>query len=150
MDRRTGANFVSRFGLLSVCALLLATGCSSAYYGTMEKFGQHKRDILKSRIEAGREDQEEAQEQFKTTYERFAEASGYDGGDFESVYNDLDRECARSEARAADVTNRIASIEAVAEDLFEEWKAELDLIQSAKLRGASADSLRTKKARYAS
>jgi hypothetical protein len=49
MDRHTDANLVSRFGLLSVCALLLATGCSSAYYGTMEKFGQHKRDVLKSR-----------------------------------------------------------------------------------------------------
>jgi len=148
MDRRSGVKLVSLFGLLGVGGLLLATACSSAYYGTMEKLGQHKRDILKSRIESGREDQEEAQEQFKTTYERFAEASGYDGGDFEAVYNDLNGEYERSEARAADVTNRIASIETVAADLFEEWQKELDLIQSAKLRSASAESLRTTKARY--
>jgi hypothetical protein len=148
MNRRTGVNLVTLFGLLSVGALPFATGCTTAYYGTMEKFGQHKRDILKSRIEAGRKDQEYAQDQFKTTYERFSEASGYDGGDFESVYNDLNREYERSEARAADVTNRIASIETVAADLFEEWQAELDLIQSAKLRGASAESLRITKGRY--
>lgn len=137
--------------MLAIClaSLLFASGCSTAYYGTMERFGQHKRDILKSRIEAGREDQREAQEQFKTTYETFAEVSGYDGGDFESVYNDLNREYERSEARAADVTSRIASIEKVSADLFEEWEGELDLIQSRSLRSTSAESLRTTKSRYA-
>jgi hypothetical protein len=75
--------------LLAVAALLgllVAGGCSTAYYNALEQVGQHKRDILKSRIEAGRQDQQEAQEQFKTTYERFAEAANYDGGDLESVY----------------------------------------------------------------
>jgi hypothetical protein len=129
-------------------ALLAAAGCSTAYYGAMEKIGQHKRDILRSRIEAGRQDQKDAQEQFKTTYERFAEAANYDGGDLESIYNRLNREFERSEARARDVSDRIVSIEKVSADLFAEWKRELDLIQNRKLRNASAESLRTTQARY--
>lgn len=141
----------SRFvALASAAALgLCAAACSTAYYSTMERFGQHKRDILKSRIEAGREDQQEAQEQFKTTYETFAELTGYDGGDLESVYDELNREYERSEARAADVSSRIESIETVSADLFEEWASEIELIQSASLRRQSANSLRTTKARYA-
>ena len=106
-------------GLGLVC-LLVFSGCTTAYYNAMEKVGQHKRDILRSRIEAGREDQQEAQEQFKTTYERFAEVSGYDGGDLEAAYTDLNREYERCEARARDVSERIESIEQVSADLFAE------------------------------
>lgn len=133
--------------LLLLAALHLA-GCSTAYYGAMEQIGTHKRDILKSRIESGREDQQEAQEQFKTTYEQFVELSNYDGGDLEAVYNKLNKEYKRSEARAADVTNRIASIDRVAADLFEEWGDEIDMIQRPKLKRSSRDSLRRTEARY--
>jgi hypothetical protein len=137
--------------LLAVAALLgllVAGGCSTAYYNAFEQVGQHKRDILKSRIEAGRQDQQEAQEQFKTTYERFAEAANYDGGDLESVYDRLNREYERSTARADDVSDRIVSIEKVSADLFDEWEQELELIQNPKLRNSSAESLRSTEARY--
>jgi len=49
----------------------------------MEQVGQDKRDILRSRIEGGRNDQEKAQEQIKTTYECLKETAAYDGGDLE-------------------------------------------------------------------
>ena len=137
-----------RFAFVGLLALLVAAGCSTAYYNALEQVGQHKRDILKSRIEAGRQDQKDAQEQFKTTYERFAEAADYDGGDLESVYDKLNREYERSNARAEDVSDRIASIEKVSADLFAEWKQELDLIQNPKLRNASAESLQSTRVRY--
>ncbi|MFK7895000.1 MAG: DUF2959 domain-containing protein [Myxococcota bacterium] len=138
--------------LLMIASLLLAatalSGCTQAYYSAMEQVGQHKRDILRSRIEAGREDQKEAQEQFKTTYEEFAEAARFDGGNLESVYNRLNAEFERSEARAQDVTERIDSIERVAADLFREWKLEIDQYQSARLRTQSEQSLRETQGRY--
>jgi hypothetical protein len=140
----------SRIALLLIAAAVMAqTGCRSVYYDAMEKVGQHKRDILASRIESGREDQEEAQEQFKTTYERFKEAAGYDGGDLESIYDRLNTEYERSEARAAAVTERIESIEQVAADLFAEWEDEILLYESARRRASSEASLRDTRRRYA-
>jgi hypothetical protein len=114
----------------------------------MEQVGQHKRDILRSRIEAGREDQQEAQEQFRTTYERFAEAARFDGGNLEAVYNRLNAEFERSEDRAEDVRERIDSIERVASDLFSEWQDEIEQYQSARLRSESEQSLRETRGRY--
>jgi gas vesicle protein len=123
-------------------------GCTSAYYSAMEQVGTHKRDILKSRIEAGQEDQQEAQEQIKTTYQRFQELTGYEGGDLESVYDKLNAEYERSEARAEDVRKRIASIEQVSKDLFAEWQLEIDSMQNAKLKSQSSRSLADTRAKY--
>lgn len=124
-------------------------GCTSAYYGAMEQVGRDKRDILKSRIEAGREDQQEAQEQFKTTYQRFQELTGYAGGELESVYDRVAAEYERSEARAEDVRERIESIERVAEDLFAEWRQELGTMQSAGMKAESKRLLAETETRYA-
>jgi hypothetical protein len=144
----TRADSATKLLLALACASILA-GCTQAYYSALEQVGQHKRDILRSRIEAGQEDQEAAQAQIETTYERFKAASGYDGGDFEAVYDDLNDEYERSEARAEAVSARIASIERVASDLFAEWEAEIGLYESQSLRRASAQSLRETRTRYA-
>ena len=134
----------------SAALTLSMTGCQSmlddAYYGTWERFGVEKRDILRDRVEDGRQDQRTAQEQFKTTYERFKEVSGYDGGDLERAYTSFRREFERSESRAQDVRDRIASIEKVADDLFSEWSGEIQQISSASLRRDSQSKLtRTQK-----
>ena len=134
--------------LVALVVLLGLSGCSTAYYSAMEQFGQHKRDILRSRIESGQEDQQEAQEQIKSTYERFKEAADYDGGDFERVYNGLNDEYEAAQARADDVTERIESIEEVAADLFSEWEEEIALYSSASLKQESEKSLRDTKRRY--
>jgi ABC-type transporter Mla subunit MlaD len=124
-------------------------GCTSAYYSAMEQVGQHKRDILKSRIESGREEQQEAQEQFKTTYQRFKEVASHDGGDLEATYDRLNSAYEDSEARAQDVRDRIASIEQVSADLFAEWQTEIDSMQSANLKSQSSRSLKDTRAKYA-
>ncbi len=139
-----------RVRLLSALVLLFAfSGCTHAYYSAMEQIGQHKRDILRSRIEAGQEDQQEAQEQIKSTYERFKEAADYDGGDFERVYDTLNGEYEAAQDRADDVSDRIESIEEVAADLFTEWQEEIALYSSASLKRSSEQSLRKTKQRYA-
>jgi predicted nucleic acid-binding Zn-ribbon protein len=134
-----------------VCLLVLAAaaGCSSMYYGALESVGIQKRHILKDRIEDGREAQQDAQEQFQDAFERFKTATSFEGGDLEDTYRALASELEDSEARAADVRERIASIEEVAGDLFEEWEGEIAQISRADLRQKSGAQLRQTKARYA-
>lgn len=131
-------------------APLLAAGCRSIYYDLNEEIlGRHKRDILKARVADGREEQQQAQEQFLTTFEAFKQVTGFDGGDLEDRYEKLEREYERSEAEARAVGERIAAIERVAGDLFEEWESEISEIQNADLRRRSAASLRETRGRYA-
>lgn len=147
--RSTGLRASGLARLLGLALTLVLGACSSAYYSAMEQVGTHKRDILKSRIEAGQEDQQEAQEQFKTTYQRFQEVTKYEGGDLEAVYDRLNAEYERSEARAEDVRDRIASIDQVAGDLFSEWQQEIDSMQNAKLKSQSKKSLSETRTKYA-
>ena len=46
--------------MVVVIGLIGLLGCSSAYYGTMEKLGYHKRDLMVNRVESARDAQEEA------------------------------------------------------------------------------------------
>jgi hypothetical protein len=132
-------------GLVMLCAF----GCGSVYYGALERVGIQKRHILADRIEDGREAQHEAQEQFQDAFERFKTATRFEGGELEATYRGLAGELEDSEARAADVRERIASIEQVAGDLFEEWEEEIAQISRADLRQKSSAQLRQTKARYA-
>lgn len=114
----------------------------------MERVGVEKRDILADRVAAGREDQREAQEQFESAFAQFKAMTGFEGGDLEAVYDELDAEFRRSESKAEDVRKRIRSIEQVSSDLFEEWEDELDGISSSDLRSRSREKLRDTRARY--
>jgi hypothetical protein len=135
--------------LACLAALPVALGCSSVYYGALEQVGIQKRHILQGRIEDGREAQQDAQEQFQDAFERFKTATTFEGGDLEDTYRALAAELEDSEARAADVRERIASIEEVAGDLFEEWEGEIAQISRADLRQKSSTQLRQTEARYA-
>lgn len=110
---------------LSSVALLVLAGCTSAYYGAMEKFGIEKRDILTDRVDDARDAQEDAKEQFADALEQYRAVVNVDGGGLEKFYNRLNSEFEKSESRAQAVTDRIDSIEAVADDLFEEWEGEI-------------------------
>ena len=137
----------SRTGVALVAGLILCA-CSGVYYGTMERLGKHKRDILADRVRAGQEDQRDAEEQFVSTYALFKQATGIEGGELENYYNKLSREFEASEGRAERVRERIASIETVAEDLFDEWSGELEQISDATLRRKSNGRLRETRQRY--
>lgn len=127
---------------------LVLTGCTSLYYDAMEKIGKEKRDILVQRIVAGKKDQEEAKQQFKTTLEAFQSVTAFDGGDLEKTYKKLNGEFEEAEKRADDLSDRIRSIDKVANDLFSEWTAELATIQDASLKTRSQQLLRQTKARH--
>lgn len=133
---------------LPIVLLFMLIGCSSAYYGTMEKFGVYKRDILVSRVEAARNSQEDAKKQFNSALEQFAAVVSFNGGDLEAKYKKLDAEYNDSVDAAEEISDRIKSIEKVAKALFKEWEKELDQYSSAKLRADSAAQLRATKREY--
>jgi hypothetical protein len=140
-------------------ALLLPSGCTtvgnaaksayrSAYYATVETFGVHKRDILKKKVVQARDDQREAEEEFKDALTRLREVYSVDGGELEKQYDKLKGQYDAAEEKAADVKARIVSIETVAGDLFKEWEAELEEIKTVKLKVASKKKLIETRARY--
>lgn len=140
---------VRTFGRFGVSALvLLLAGCSSAYYGAMEKLGVAKREILADRVEETREAQQEAKEQFADALQRFLAVTKADGGNLQRTYDAMNREFQRSESRAKEVRERIAAVEDVAEALFREWKAELGQYSNASLRADSQRQLDTTRRSY--
>ena len=75
-----------------VILALLLTGCSTAYYGAMEKVGFAKRDIMVHRVEKARDSQQEAKEQFKSALEHFTAITRFQGGSLQQKYDQLQQE----------------------------------------------------------
>ena len=135
---------------LFVIALVVFTlsSCSNLYYGAMEKMGKPKRDIMVDRVEAARDTQNDAKEQFLTTLEQFKEVVHFDGGDLEKEYNKLNSTLEKTETEAAKVHKRILAIEDVSQALFSEWAAEINLYSSDVLRRASQKKLDETQLKY--
>jgi len=135
---------------LSLALTLLATAssCRSMYYGTMEQFGVHKRDILVDRVKEGRAAQDEARKEFKSALEAFKASTHFQGGELERVYEDLKDHYETSADQAAEVKSRIESIETVSGDLFEEWKDEIETLQNPEYRRKSESMLADTQQRY--
>lgn len=135
-----------RCGLLFTALVL--SGCESTYYDAMEQMGVHKREILIDRIEDAQTAQEEGQEQFKDALEQFQAVVGFDGGDLEDVYNQLNDEYESSVDAAETISDRIAAVESVADALFSEWEGELEEFSNASLRRDSQRQLNQTRQRY--
>ena len=135
-----------------VCAaflgVLVLSGCQQAYFSALESVGYHKRDLLVGRVEAARDAQESAKEQFTSALDQFSNVVNFQGGELEATYKRLDGEFERSEAAAEAVRDRIRSVESVAEALFKEWATELDQYTNADLRRASELRMDETRARY--
>jgi hypothetical protein len=140
--------------LMFCICLLSLSGCQStvdnAYYGMWEKLGVEKRDILVDRVEDAQDSQKNAQEQFASALDEFSALINYDGGELEDVYTNLRDQLEVSKESAASVSQRIDKVEAVANALFVEWKNEIDMISSAKLKRDSQRKLAETKRKYAS
>jgi Protein of unknown function (DUF2959) len=148
MRRQDNASQTIVFGAIICMVMLGVSGCSSTYYSAMEKVGKHKRDIMIDRVENARDAQAAAQEQFKSALERFDAVVKLKETDLKKTFDSLNKEYEKSEQSAQQVSARIAKIETVAEDLFDEWEAELAEYQSKELRQSSKDQLKKTKQRY--
>jgi hypothetical protein len=129
-------------------ALTLLCGCSSIYYGTMEKFGYEKRDILVKRVGKAREAQADTQKTFKNALEQFGSVVAYDGGDLQSQYDKMSAQLERCEARAEEVKTSIDAIERVSEDLFREWAQEIRQYANPAFKRDSEAKLRETRRNY--
>lgn len=132
----------------ALLAALMLTGCQKAYYGTMEAFGVHKREILVDRVEEARDDQEEAKVEFQTALDKFTSVVTVPSSELRAKYDELNAQLKRCDGKAEDVRDRIAAIESVAEALFSEWEAELEQYSSADLRRRSEATLEQTRDRY--
>lgn len=130
---------------LGVCALLslsLFTGCTRTYYKAMATLGKEKRDILVSRVKDSKKEQQQAKEQIKTTMESFQQLTGFQGGQLEKNYKQLNGEYEKAADSAKKLHDRIHSIDQVSNDLFKEWQKEIDGMENRKLKQQSAAMLR--------
>lgn len=118
-------------------------------YSAYEKAGIYKRDLLKKRVAAARDEQEKAQKEFKDALTRLKEITGFDGGELEKAYHRLQADHEDAAARVTAVHKRIKGVETVARDLFAEWETENQQIDTDSLRRISKQQLTETKQRYA-
>lgn len=128
--------------------LAALTGCQTAYYKTMETFGREKRDLLKSRVQEARDEQQKTAEQFKDALTRLRELYGSSGSDLEKMYDRVKSEYDGSKSRADAVTERINKMDRVARDLFKEWEKEITTISNPNLSADSRAKLRETQQKY--
>ena len=140
----------SHGGGIALAMLMLATlaACESAYYGAMEQFGFHKRDIMVDRVEEAAASQEDAKEQFEDAFEQFASVVSVPASELRSTYDRLNRSFERTEAKAQEVSERIDAVESVSEALFDEWREEIEIIGNDELRRSSIRQLERSEDRY--
>lgn len=134
--------------VLLCLAGLLASSCQSAYYAMWESVGVEKRHLLRDEVEAAREDQAEASEEFKDALTRVKELTGFQGGDLENVYLQLKDDYEDCSRRAEVIDGRIANVEQIAADLFVEWEAEIGEMTNPAFRSHSRQSLAETRLRY--
>ncbi len=135
--------------ILLVPTALPMQGCQSAYFAAMEKFGYAKREILVDRVEEAQKEQEDAKEQFLSTYERFKSVTGIQGGKLEATYNQLDDAYEDCTEEADSVREKIQAVEDVADAMFSEWKTEIRQYSDPALKRTSQDTYDRTKKRYA-
>ena len=135
--------------LLAAVLILAVSGCSTVYYAAYEKVGVYKRDLLKKSVVAARDDQKQAQEQFKDAMTRLREITKFEGGEAEKAYKGLKSDYDDCLKRADAVHKRIREVETVSSDLFAEWDTENNQITTPSLRSTSQQQLAETKSRYA-
>jgi hypothetical protein len=131
-----------------LASLLSLTSCRSLMYSTYETFGVYKRDLLKKRVIAARDEEKEAQQEFKDALTRLKEMTGFDGGELEKRYRQLQSDYDDAASRVTAVHKRVQDVQTVADDLFAEWEKENRQIETDSLRQTSRQQLNDTRQRY--
>jgi chromosome segregation ATPase len=136
---------LSGFLLVSLSSF---TGCRNVMYSAYEKVGVYKRDLLKKRVVAARDEEKNAQQEFKDALTRLKEMTQFDGGNLEKRYRRLQSDYDDAAARVAAVHKRVQDVQTVAGDLFTEWDKENRQIETESLRQTSRQQLNDTRQRY--
>jgi len=137
-----------RLGEVFLATLLVLTSCRNMVYSTYEKFGVYKRDLLKKRVVAARDEEKGAQQEFKDALTRLKEITGFEGGELEKRYRELQSSYTEAASRVEAVHKRVQEVETVAGDLFAEWEKEDQQIGTESLRQTSQQQLSDTRRRY--
>ena len=129
-------------------SLLPLCSCRSVVYSAYEKVGIYKRDLLKKRVVAARDEEKGAQQQFKDALTRLKEMTGFEGGELERRYRQLQSDYDSAASRVAAVHKRVRDVETVAGDMFAEWEKEDREIETPSLREVSQQQLKDTRRRY--
>ncbi|MDX1656857.1 MAG: DUF2959 family protein [Candidatus Competibacteraceae bacterium] len=134
--------------LLSI--LLLLGGCQRAYLGTMEWLGYPKREVLVERIEAARNAQRKARDEFYGVLVRYRDVvrPGDGAQGLRARYRLLDDQYQLSQASAGAVHRRINAVEAVARSLFRDWESQLAETADQQLQEDGRRQLQATRRRY--
>lgn len=84
------------------------------------------RDLLVDRVEAARDSQHDAAEQFQDALTEFKAVVGLEESDLERQYKKLNAAHKRSQAAADDINKRVDRVVSASNRLLDEWRAELD------------------------
>jgi len=133
----------------SVLILLLTSACSSTYYAAWEKLGKQKRDLLRDNVATAKDEQVQAQEQFKDALTRLKELRGFDGGQLEKAYKAISDDYEACVERADAVRSRIKKVDGIASDLFVEWNDEIGQMSNPAFKTDSKKKLAETKQKYA-
>jgi hypothetical protein len=135
-------------GAFLAAGLVSLTACRSAMYSAYEKVGVYKRDLLKKRVVAARDEQKGAQQEFKDALTRLKEITNFEGGELEKRFRRLQSDYDDAASRVAAVHRRVQDVETVAGDLFAEWEKENRQIETDALRETSRQQLNDTRLRY--
>ena len=112
---------------VAVLALLAA---GFAFTGSLDSgidwMWKEPRDLLVDRVEAARDSQHEAAEQFRDALTEFKSIVSVPEGDLERQYNKLNKAHKRSLAAAEDISKRVDRVVSASNRLLDEWRGELD------------------------
>ena len=78
--------------MVVILVVLLLAACQSTYYTVWETLGKEKRHLLRDQIEAVREDQKDASEEFEDALKTLKKVYHFDGGDLEEIYERIKAE----------------------------------------------------------
>lgn len=135
-------------GYFLLTALLSVNACKNVVYSAYEKVGVYKRDLLKKRVVSARDEEKGAQQEFKDALTQLKEITGFEGGELEKRYRQLQSDYDDSAARVSAVHKRVQEVETVAGDLFAEWDKENREIETQALRETSRQQLNDTRQRY--
>jgi uncharacterized protein YukE len=136
-------------GLTILVFALAGISCSTAYYSAWEMLGKEKRDLLRSNVETVKKDQARAADEFEDALERLRSLYTVDAGDLEKTYDTIKDDSEDATDRAQEISNRIDTIESIAQDLFDEWDREIGEISNETYRTKSREQLDETKTKYA-
>lgn len=126
----------------------LAKCCRQVLYRTQETLGQHKRDLVVTRVEETCESLEQTKAQFEDALSQFKAIVKVRDSSLEACYLHLKNHYEMSRSHANAFSNKIRAIDEVSAALFIEWEQELKEYTNPSLRSHSRQQLKITRQHY--